>query len=184
MFISFPCSNKVFNIWVSILIIACFCNNFMCKIIGFILLLFLIFKNLISKQNLQRKVVALEETGFFPVETIFSIALALNEKVKVLKANNNIDSFKSQFDFLLFDIKNRFPEINLKSTETLTRENIKPIIKHIEQQIAFIKQQITPENKDILEQQLSAYFLLLVLCYNKIYKDLNNLSNEILKELS
>ena len=122
--------------------------------------------------------------NIIPLEIVFSIALTIKERLKVLKLNSNIDSFKSQFDFFLFDIKNHFPEINLKCTETLTIEDTKPIIKHIEQQIVFIKQQITPKNKDILEQQLNAYFLLLVLCYNKIYKDLNNLSNEILKELS
>ncbi len=183
MFISFPCSRKVFNVWISILIIASFCNKFPGPIIGFLLVMLLVFINLAKKLDLKKRIDTMEETGLFPIETIFSIALALKDKIKILKKDNDIDSFKSIFNSFLYVTENEFTEFNFKKVEILSTENVKPIIKYIEHQIASIKQQMTPDNENILEKQLNAYFLLLVLCYNKFYCDLNDITKEIFKEL-
>ena len=183
MIISIPCSKKVFNIWYSVLIIAAFCCKFPGPIIGLLALIFFVFMKLIEKSKLKKKEKCLIETGILPVETIGAITLALKETIKQMDLVT-FESFKSQYGFFKKTLDNYFPGIFQDSDKEYSVKEIKPVLQYIENQIAFIKEQITESNKNILNEQLNACFILLVFCYSKFYKDIKIISKELFEKLS
>lgn len=183
MIISIPCSKKVFNIWCSILIIAAFCCKFPGPIIGLFVLIFFVFMKLIEKFKLKKKEKCLIETGILPVETIGAITLALKETIRQMDLVN-FKSFKSQYSFIKMTLLNYFPDTFDDSSKEYSLEEIRPILQYIENQIAFIKEQMTETNKDVLNEQLNAYFILLVFCYSKFYKDIEIISKELFEKLN
>ncbi len=163
MIVSVPCSKKVFNVWCSILIIAAFCCKFPGPIIGLFALTIFIAAKLFKKIKLKKNVSNLIETGIFPVETIGSITLALQETIKQMDSAT-FESFKSQYRFFKITLDNYFPGIFQDSDKEYSVKEIKPVLQYIENQIALIKEQMTESNKDILNEQLNVYFILLVFC--------------------
>jgi len=184
MIVSIPCSKKVFNIWCSVLIIICFFNKFPGPLLGVIFLVFFILIKLVEHLKFEKKVQQTIKTGILPVETVGAISLALNEKIKQMDSAS-FKSLKIQYNLFKEIFKNAYPSIfqNNNCNETFIEE-VKPTLNYIENQIAFIKKEITDSNKDMLEKQLNAYFILLVFCYSKFYKDVDVLSKELLKLLN
>lgn len=183
MIIGIPCSRKVFNIWATIVIIACFCAKFPGPILGFVFLVYLSLINYLTKIKNETREQNFLKTGQMPSDTVFSIGLALKQKLKNLSIEDK-EIFKSQYDFLKIEIKATYPFIfNLQKDTLFTWDEINPAIRHIEKQIAFIKNQIADNNMDILEMQLDVYFTLLIYCYAQIYKDLKIIALDINKEI-
>lgn len=183
MIVNIPCSKKVFNIWCLILIIAAFCCKFPGPIIGCFALTVFIATKLVKKIELKKNVNNLIETGIFPVETVGAITLALQETIKQMDSAT-FESFKSQYRFFKMTLDNYFPDIFEDSDKEYSVKEIKPVLQYIENQIAFIKEQMTESNKNILNEQLNAYFILLVFCYSKFYKDVKIISKELFKKLN
>ena len=183
MIIRIPCSKKVYNIWATVVIIACFCTNFPGPIIGLAFLLYLFLKNYTNKMKTKQKIQQFEKTGIYPEETIYSIGLALFGKLKKLKPDE-LKIFKSTYDFLLIDLEENFPFVLDKNYKnTIPLEQIKLAIKYIEGKISFIKQNMPQETSEIFEYQLDIYFIFLTYCYACIYNDVRLLVTDINKIL-
>lgn len=182
MIISIPCSKKIFNVWYSIIIIAAFCCKFPGPLFGLLGLVFFILIKILENIRFREKTNLLLKDGLLPVETVGAISLALNEKIKQMD-RKTFTSFKSQYDFFKIALNDYYPNI-LDNDDMCSIEEIKPVLKYIESQIAFIKKHMTELNKDILNEQLNAYFILLVFCYSKFYKDVKIITKELFDKLS
>ena len=179
MIISIPCSKKVFNVWCTIIILACFCNKFPGPIIGIILLIIFAFLQLLRNLKLEKQTYNYIQNGLLPIETVGIIAIALTQNINKM---NQVDFeiFKSQYTFFKTNVNNLFPQItNNKDNQN----DVIQVLDYIGKQISFIKTQITEENNDILENQINAYLALLVSYYRILYKDIDIISFDLFNKL-